>query len=200
CASAVKVALKRREEAGDGYDAGAPYNFFLSVLFPDQELMIMDYNRVVRDLNGLTPEAFLAALDHGFAAEPSREPVHPAHKGEMGLYLDGQWYRLQARQEICPDDAVEGLDVSILQNEVLSPILNITDPKRDPRIDFIGGIRGLGELEKRCDTEGWAAAFAMFPTGIHELFRVADEGRLMPPKSTWFEPKLLSGLFLHALK
>ena len=124
--------------------------------------------------------------------------VKPAKKCEIGMLLGGKWYRIYAHEDIKSDDAVEGLDVSILQNQVLTPLLNISDPKNDPRIDFVGGIRGLSELEKRCSKD-CKLAFAMYPTDIHELFAVADAGRLMPPKSTWFEPKLLSGLFIHAI-
>ena len=198
CASAVKVALKRRAEAHTDV-TGAPYDYFLSVLFPDDQLMIMDYNRVVRDLRGRSAEEFIAELGERFEVIEEKEAVHPAAKGEFGLYLSGRWYRLRVGEKLLSDDAVESLDVSILQNVVLSPMLGIDDPKKDPRIGFVGGIRGLEELERLCDDEGWAAAFSMYPTDIHELFRVADEGRLMPPKSTWFEPKLLSGLFLHQL-
>ena len=199
-ASAVKVALKRREAHPD-HDGTEEFNFFLSVLFPASELHIMDYNRVLKDLNGLTEQEFLSALSQDFsiAEEPDNAPVRPAEKGEFGLYLARKWYRLKVREGIRPDDPVKGLDVSLLQERVLRPILGIDDPKTDPRIDFVGGIRGLKELERRCG-EDCAAAFSMYPTSMEELFTVADHGLLMPPKSTWFEPKLRSGLFLHEIE
>ena len=197
CASAVKVAQKRRAE--DPNPTGdKEYDYFLSVLFPDSELMIMDYNRVIRDLNGMTPETFLKCIDDDFDVKEENEAVKPTKKCEFGMYLDGKWYRLNAHKECMSEDAVDGLDVSILQNKVLEPLLDISDPKNDPRIDFVGGIRGLSELEKRCKSD-MMLAFSMYPTDIHELFAVADAGRLMPPKSTWFEPKLLSGLFIHEI-
>lgn len=197
CASAVKVGLKRRENS-PSQDHDQEYDFFLSVLFPDKELQIMDYNRVVKDLNGLRPDLFLARLQEKFVVTESSVPVRPDKKGNFGMYLDEKWYILEATSDIIDIDVVEGLDVSILQNEVLYPILGIKDPRTDKRIDFIGGIRGLDELEKRCH-EDMRVAFSMHPTSIDELFAVADQGRLMPPKSTWFEPKLLSGMFIHAL-
>lgn len=197
CASAVKVGLKRRERSSS-QDHDQEYDFFLSVLFPDKELQIMDYNRVVKDLNGLRPDLFLARLKEKFVVTESDVPVRPDKKGNFGMYLDEKWYILEATSDIIDIDVVEGLDVSILQNEVLYPILGIKDPRTDKRIDFIGGIRGLDELEKRCH-EDMRVAFSMHPTSIDELFAVADQGRLMPPKSTWFEPKLLSGMFIHAL-
>ena len=197
CASAVKVGLKRRENSSS-QNHDQEYDFFLSVLFPDNELQIMDYNRVVKDLNGLRPDLFLARLKEKFVVTESDVPVRPDKKGNFGMYLDEKWYILEATSDIIDIDVVEGLDVSILQNEVLYPILGIKDPRTDKRIDFIGGIRGLDELEKRCH-EDMRVAFSMHPTSIDELFAVADQGRLMPPKSTWFEPKLLSGMFIHAL-
>ncbi len=200
CASAVKVGLKRREE-NPGYTGEEDFNFFLSVLFPQDQLMVMDYNRVVKDLHGRTPKAFLDALAQIFDIRAcGKEPVRPTRKGEFGLYLcDGSWYRLTLLEAPDGSDPVAALDVSILQDRVLTPILAITDPKEDPRIDFIGGIRGLSELERRVDDGSMAAAFSMYPTSLDELFAVADAGELMPPKSTWFEPKLLSGLFIHRL-
>ncbi len=198
CASAVKVAQKRRKN--DPNPTGEKdYDFFLSVLFPDSELMIMDYNRVIRDLNGMTVDTFLKCIDDDFDVVAEAAAVKPSKKGEFGMYLEGKWYRLTAHKNIMSDDAVDGLDVSILQNKVLTPLLDINDPKNDPRIDFVGGIRGLAELEKRCNRD-MMLAFSLYPTDIHELFAVADAGRLMPPKSTWFEPKLLSGLFIHSIK
>lgn len=198
CASAVKVGQKRRKE-NPGYSGEEGYNYFLSVLFPDEALKILDYNRVVRDLNGYTAEAFLQKIRENFFLEDCGEtPVSPERKGTFGLFLEDRWYRLTAREEILSEDAVEGLDVSLLQKYLLAPVLGIFDPRTDKRIDFVGGIRGLGELECRVHTD-MKAAFSMYPTSIQELFAVADEGRLMPPKSTWFEPKLRSGLFLHDL-
>lgn len=198
CASAVKVGQKRREAHPD-YTGVEEYNYFLSVLFPDEELHIMDYNRVVKDLNGYSTEEFLQKVSEHFTVEKvGAEPLAPAAKGEFGMYLEEEWYRLNAKASIKSDDAVNGLDVSILQNYVLAPILGIQDPKTDKRIDFVGGIRGLQELERRVHTD-MKLAFSMYPTSIGELFAVADASRLMPPKSTWFEPKLRSGLFLHEL-
>ena len=196
CASAVKVGLRMREEAGDKLKGKLESDYFLSVLFPDSELMIMDYNRVVKDLNGLTADEFMSTLSEKFDIEQRDSQVKPEKKGDFGLYLEGKWYRLSAHEDILKDDPVEGLDVSILQNEVLSPVLGIGDPRTDKRIDFVGGIRGLDELEKRVNSD-MKLAFSMYPTSIKELFAVADAGLLMPPKSTWFEPKLLSGLFVH---
>ena len=197
-ASAVKVGLKRREQ-NPGYSGEEPFNYFLSVLFPDDELMIMDYNRVVKDLNGLNPEAFLEKLQEKCEIKDVRFfSLSLASKGEFSLYLDGNWFRMSFRPALRSSDPVEGLDVSILQREILGPILGIADPRTDERIDFVGGIRGYAELIGRCEKD-CKAAFAMYPTSIEELFAVADARLLMPPKSTWFEPKLRSGLFLHAL-
>ena len=196
-ASAVKVGLKRREE-NPNYSGEEEFNFFLSVLFPDDQLMIMDYNRVVKDLNGLSESEFLIKVAEKFDFEEVSEPFSPTKKGEVGMCLKGQWYKLNVHEELMSDDPVEGLDVSILQNELLSPVLGIGDPKTDKRIDFVGGIRGLEELERRVNSD-MSVAFSMYPTSIAELFAVADADRLMPPKSTWFEPKLRSGLFIHKL-
>lgn len=199
CASAVKVGLMRRERAAV-INPDAEYNFFLSVLFPDEELMIMDYNRVVHDLNGYTTEEFLEKLQKNFSVKVLGETAYkPEEKGCFGMYIEGNWYELRAKEDIKSKDPVKGLDVSILQDYLLNPILGIADPKTDKRIDFVGGIRGLEELKKRADTD-MKVAFSMYPTSIHELFEVADANRLMPPKSTWFEPKLRSGLFIHSIK
>lgn len=197
CASAVKVGLKRRAE-NPNYTGEEGFNRFLSVLFPDDEMMIMDYNRVVKDLNGLTEAEFMAKVEEMFDVKEAASQVHPEKKGTFGMYLGQKWYHLTAKEAICSTDAVEGLDVSVLQNNLLGPVLGIGDPRTDERIDFIGGIRGLGELERRCK-EDMVVAFSMFPTSIEELLDVADAHRLMPPKSTWFEPKLRSGLFIHRL-
>ncbi len=199
CASAVKVGLKRREQYPD-YTGEEEFNYFLSVIFPDEELRILDYNRVVKDLNGMDAATFLTRIEEYFAVEKKgQSPYRPTEKGTFGMYLENEWYGLSAKEEIKSEDAVEGLDVSLLQNDLLDPILGIMDPKTDKRIDFVGGIRGLGELERRVHTD-MKVAFSMYPTSIAELFAVADAGRLMPPKSTWFEPKLRSGLFLHEIE
>lgn len=198
-ASAVKVSHKRREEAGN-YTGNEEFNFFLSVLFPDEELMIMDYNRTVRDLNGLTPEEFMSRISRDFNVTPAEgEFKKPSHKGQIGMYLEGKWYYLEASENLkAVKDPVKGLDVSLLQDYILGPVLGIGDPRTDERIDFVGGIRGTKELERRADTD-MKVSFCMYPTSIHELFSVADAGLLMPPKSTWFEPKLRSGLFIHEI-
>lgn len=196
-ASAVRVGQMRRGENPD-YTGEEEFNYFLSVIFAEDELMIMDYNRVVADLNGLTEAEFAEKIAEVFDVVAEDALVHPAEKGQVGMYLGGKWYRLAAKRAICSDDAVKGLDVSLLQDHVLMPVLGIMDPKTDKRIDFVGGIRGLSELERRVN-EGMAVAFSMYPTSIGELFAVADAGLLMPPKSTWFEPKLRSGLFIHRI-
>lgn len=206
-ASAVKVGLARRE-ANPGYDGTEEFNYFMSVLFPASQLSILAYNRVVRDLNGLTKDEFLNALagENGpFEIIHKQESqLEPIDKGAVGMYLDREWYGLGVKPEFESSDPVEGLDVSILQEKVLAPILGISDPRTDGRIEFVGGIRGLRELERKVNRidargDGPAVAFAMFPTSIDELLNVADAGRLMPPKSTWFEPKLRSGLFAHLI-
>ena len=197
-ASAVKVGLKRREE-NPGYTGEEEFNFFLSVLFPHDQLMILDYNRVVKDLNGYSKEEFLAEVGKSFLVEEiGVEPYKPSEKATFGMYLEGVWFKLTAKDEIRSADPVEGLDVALLQNHLLTRVLNIKDIRTDKRIDFVGGIRGLKELEKRANRD-MKLAFSMFPTSINELFEVSDAGQLMPPKSTWFEPKLRSGLFIHEL-
>lgn len=198
CASAVKVGLRRREQCPT-YSGKEPFNFFLSVLFPEEELQIMDYNRVVRDLNGLTQEDFLNQVKNSFLVQKEEKAFHPSVKGMFGMYLGNRWYSLHIKPDIQSEDVVAGLDVSILQDALLGPVLGIQDPRTDNRILFVGGIRGLEELENQVHN-GMAAAFSLHPTSIQELFAVADSGRLMPPKSTWFEPKLRSGLFLHSLR
>lgn len=197
-ASAVKVGIKRREVACE-YTGDEEFNFYLSVLFPDSQLHIMDYNRVVKDLNGLTNEEFANKLSEKFDITPVEGVCKPEKAHTFGMYMEGKWYLLAAKDSILSDDPVEGLDVSILQNHVLSPILGIGDPRTDKRIDFVGGIRGLGELEKRVNSGEMSVAFAMYPTSMAELMAIADSGRIMPPKSTWFEPKLRSGIFVHKL-
>lgn len=200
CASAVKVGQKRREE-NPGFDGSEEFNFFLSVVFPASQLAIMDYNRVIKDLNGLTKEQFIEKLGEKFdvSKRAEKEPYRPESRHSFGMFLDGQWYKLTAREGTFDEsDPVKGLDVSILQNNCISPILGIDDPRTDRRIDFVGGIRGLSELERRCK-EDMRLAFSMYPTSLIELMAIADAGKVMPPKSTWFEPKLLSGLFIHEL-
>ena len=197
CASAVKVGFKRREENPD-YTGKEEFNFFLSVLFPHDQLKILPYNRVVADMNGLSDAEFLDMLSQKFKIERMDGAYAPDEKGCFGLYMAESWYKLTARPNILSDDPVKGLDVSVLQDHVLGPLLGIEDPRTDNRIDFVGGIRGLKELEKRAKTD-MRIAFSMYPTSIEELFAVADAGLLMPPKSTWFEPKLRSGLFIHQI-
>lgn len=197
-ASAVKVGMRRREQ-NPGYTGEEEFNYFLSVLFPHDELMIMDYNRTVKDLHGLTTEEFLEKVKECFEVEQVSAPVAPEKKGTFGMYLEKTWYRMTAKEELFEGkDAVESLDVSVLQDNLLGPVLGIGDPRTDSRIDFVGGIRGLKELERRADGD-MKVSFSMYPTSITELFDVADHDLLMPPKSTWFEPKLRSGLFIHQI-
>ena len=197
-ASAVAVGLKRRKE-NPNYTMEDELNYYLSVIFPADELAIMDYNRVVKDLNGLSKDEFIAKLSEKFdVQEWSSGAYKPEARHMFGMYLDGTWYKMVAKpQFIDENDPVESLDVSILQSQLLTPILNIQDPRTDVRIDFVGGLRGLGELEKRVNSGNMVAAFSMFPTSMDELMAVADANQIMPPKSTWFEPKLRSGLLVH---
>lgn len=199
-ASSVKVGLKRREEFPD-YDGTEEFNFFMAVIFPDEDLFIMDYNRVVKDLNGLSQEAFLAKIADKFIVEKldETEPYKPMKRATFGMFLADGWYKLEAKSGIYdPADPIDRLDVSILQKNLLDPVLGIENPRTDNRIDFVGGIRGLKELERRVH-EGFAVAFSMYPTTMDDLIDIADAGEVMPPKSTWFEPKLRSGLFVHRL-
>ena len=198
-ASAVKVALKRRAAHPD-YTGDEEFNFFLAVYFRSNDLKILDYNRLIKDLNGLSPEELLAKLGESFTVEAHDGAVRPAKRHGFGMYLDGKWYSLTLKDGIADEsDPVGSLDVSLLQKLVISRIFGIDDPRTDKRIDFVGGIRGLGELEKRCG-EDMRVAFSMYPTSLDELMRIADASQIMPPKSTWFEPKLLSGLFIHFLR
>ncbi len=205
-ASAVKAGLLRREQAQAaagvqswGEAPELPSDHFLSVNFPSSQLEILDYNRVVSGLNGLSKEEYLERVrEHFDIAGSQAEPFKPQHKGSIGMFVDGQWYALEVKDELKSDDPVAGLDVSILQNYLLDPILGIKDPRTDKRIDFVGGIRGLAELERRVATD-MTVGFGMYPTSIEELFAVADAGLLMPPKSTWFEPKPRSGIFIHRI-
>lgn len=197
-AAAIKVGTKRREKAKK-YDKSEEFNYFLSVLYPDKELKIFDYNRVVKDLNGLSKEEFLKAAAQKFYIEKAAAPVKPEERHTFGMYLDKTWYKLKAKEDSFDEkNTVEALDVSILQNNLLAPILDIDNPRTDKRIDFVGGIRGIDELVRRAESD-MKLAFSMYPTTIQELMKIADEKKVMPPKSTWFEPKIRSGLFIHAL-
>lgn len=197
-AAATRVC-RRRREANASHTGREAYNHFLAVIFPHDQMMIMPYNRVVKDLHGRSKDAFLARVAERFECFPAdrAEPDRPA---AYGMFLSGRWYRLQATEPIIPaGDPVRSLDISILQDNLLGPILGIEDPRRDKRIDFVGGIRGTAELERRVREEGWAVAFALHPVTMEQLMKVADAGQVMPPKSTWFEPKLRSGLFVRSL-
>ncbi len=200
-ASAVKVGLKRRAEKPN-YSGEEEFNYYLSVIFPDNQLHIMDYNRVVKDLNGYGSEEFINELSKKFNVSKYKEGwcYKPDKMHTFGMYLEGKWYILEAKDSIVNEnDSVACLDVSILQNELLSPVLGIGDPRTDNRIDFVGGIRGLEELEKRVDSGEMKIAFSMYPTTMDQLMNIADDNKIMPPKSTWFEPKLRSGIFIHML-
>ncbi len=199
-ASACKVGEKRREENPD-YTGDEEFNFFMAAIFPDSDLKIFDYNRVVKDLNGNSSQEFMEKIEKaGFALEDmGEEPYYPERKHVFSMYLDGRWYRLTASDDIVPDHITDSLDVAVLQNSLLEPVLGIEDPRTDKRIDFVGGIRGLGELKKRADSD-MKVAFAVHPVSMDDLLAVADNDMVMPPKSTWFEPKLGSGLFMHSLK
>lgn len=199
-ASACKVGLKRREENPD-YTGQEEFNFFMAAIFPDKDLKIFDYNRVVKDLNGLSAEVFLQKIQHaGFVLEDMGEELYyPEKKHVFSMYLSGRWYRLTAQQRIIPEHVIDSLDVAVLQNSLLAPVLGIEDPRTDKRIDFVGGIRGLEELKNRADSD-MTVAFAVYPVDVTDLLEVADNDMVMPPKSTWFEPKLASGLFLHSLQ
>lgn len=197
-AASAKVGQRMRDEKGD-FTGNEDFNYFLSVLFPANQLMIIDYNRVIKDLlPDITTEEFLTALLSNFTVRPENGQVRPSVRGEFGLYIDKQWYRLTADDSILQNtDPVEGLDISILSNFVIDPLLGIEDQRTDDRIDFVGGIRGLDELERRVDSGEMKLAFAIPPVTMDQLMMVADSGNVMPPKSTWFEPKLRSGLFVH---
>jgi uncharacterized protein (DUF1015 family) len=190
-----------RRDANPGYTGNEEFNFIMSVIFPDNQLKILDYNRIVKDLNGNSTAQFLSKIGEKFVIEPKGiEPHHPLATHDFGMYLEGIWYKLTAKPGSWNyDNVVESLDVSIMQNNLLHPILGIEDPRRDKRVDFVGGIRGLEALQQRVDSGKEAVAFAMFPTSMDELINIADAGEIMPPKSTWFEPKLRSGLFIHLL-
>lgn len=195
-AAAARVAADRRRGSKT---AAAASEYFLSVAFPDDQMQIFDYNRVVRDLDGLSAGALLAAAGQAFDVEATDTRAKPETAGCFGMYLEGRWYRLRARARKAASDPVENLDVRILHRDLIEPIFGISDPRTDPRIDFVGGVRGLEALENRVDSGRAAAAFALYPTSIRELMAVADAGLLMPPKSTWFEPKLADGLLTYVL-
>jgi uncharacterized protein (DUF1015 family) len=192
-AAAARVAAAR-----DGNEGS--HNYFLSVMFPERKMTILDYNRVVKDLNGRSAEQFLAELGKSFTVTASDHPVRPASSHEFGMYLAGHWYRLSLRPELIPaDDPIGRLPITLLSRNVIEPLLGIKDPRTDKRIDFVGGARGLGELERRVKSGEMAVAFALYPTQMHDLMAVADAGGIMPPKSTWFEPKLADGMVSHVL-
>lgn len=201
-ASGAETCLLRRQQHPD-YTGDEEFNFLMAVIFPDEDLFIMDYNRVIKDLNGLSTEQFLEKVEEKFTlakAGSTGSPYRPMEKHSFGMYLEGQWYLLQAKEgTFPPEDPINSLDCAILQNNLLSPVLGIDDPRTNTRIDFIGGIRGLDELERRCNPEtgDMKVAFSLCPVTMEDLFHVADAGEIMPPKSTWFEPKLRSGLFVH---
>lgn len=198
-ASAAKVGLKMREQ-NPNHDGTEEYNFFLSVLFPDDQLEIMDYNRLVKDLNGLSEDGFLKSVEKQFQVAGSKlqvENAKPQKLHEFGMYLNKTWYKLEAKDEIIKTDPIGILDITILQDNILSPLLGIKDPRIDKRIDFVGGIRGLEELQRRVDSGEMKVAFALYPVSLKQLMDIADSGNVMPPKSTWFEPKLRDGLFSH---
>lgn len=198
-AAASRVAADRRA-ANPEHTGDEPYNYFLTVIFPHREMQILDYNRVVRDLNGLDKQAFLEKVSECFSVIPQGAAVKPGKRGEFGMYLDGQWYRLTINASLIPkDDPVRRLDASLLADNLIEPVLGISDPRRDERIDFVGGIRGLDGLQARVDSGEMQVAFALFPTAMEDLMAVADADEVMPPKSTWFEPKLVDGLVTHLL-
>lgn len=197
-AAATRVAEKKREENPD-YTGNEEFNYFLSVIFPDDEMLIMDYNRAVKDLAGLAEDEFMDSISEKFSIDENDGKYSPEGRHYFGMYINGKWYKLKAKQDIIDSDPVKSLDVYILQEHLLSPVLGIGDPRKDERVKFIGGIRGLEELERLVDSGKFSVAFSMFPTSIRQLMEVADAGRVMPPKSTWFEPKLRSGLFTHRL-
>ncbi len=191
-AAAARVAAAR---GGEG-----SHSYFLSVVFPHHELTILDYNRVIRDLNGRTPEQLLAEIGTRYAVAPATAPVRPADASEVGMYLGGRWHRLKLRADLIPEsDPIGRLPITLLARNLIEPILGISDPRTDKRIDFVGGGRGLGELARRVDSGEMAVAFALYPTQMDEVMAVADANGIMPPKSTWFEPKLADGMVSHVL-
>lgn len=196
-ASAARVQ-KLRADANPNHNGDEPYNYFLSVIFPHDEMQILDYNRIIKDLNGLTEEQLHESINENFDVVPISHPPSPIPKNNYSMYLNGKWYQLEAKDHIQSDDPLDGLEASILQNNLLTPILDIDDPRTNKRIDFVGGIRGMEELERRCEVD-CQVAFALPPVSIEQLLSVADSGQVMPPKSTWFEPKLRSGMVVRLL-
>ncbi|GFO61792.1 hypothetical protein GMST_41170 [Geomonas silvestris] len=198
-AAASRVRELRRQ-ANPNHTGREEYNYFLTVIFPDNEMTIMPYNRVVKDLNGRSVAEFMARVAERFDVTPIAAALNPARRHQFGMYLSGKWYELVPREESFPeDDPVASMDVSILQDNLLSPVLGVRNPRTDQRIHFVGGIRGVAELERVVDSGEYTVAFSLFPTSIEELMALADVDKIMPPKSTWFEPKLRSGLFVHLL-
>ena len=187
-----------KKASNPAHTGNESYNYFLSVIFPHDQMQILDYNRVVKDLQGLSEESYMEKVAERFDVEAASQAVKPAKEAEFGMYLNKQWYKLTLKGDL-PADPVARLDVSLLADNLIEPVLGISDPRRDNRIDFVGGIRGLGELEKRVDSGDWAVAFSLYPTTMEALMAVADAGEVMPPKSTWFEPKLADGLVSHVL-
>jgi uncharacterized protein (DUF1015 family) len=198
-AAASRVAKSRSGDGGGDGDSNSNSDYFLSVIYPHNQMKILDYNRVISDLNGLSKDELLARIKHAFNLKAESAALSPTQEGEFGMYLDGQWYRLNIHPDRIPSDPVKRLDVSLLADNLIAPLLGISDPRTDNRIDFVGGIRGLGELEKRVDSGDMALAFSLYPTSMEALMAVADAGEVMPPKSTWFEPKLADGLVSHVL-
>ena len=198
-AAAARIGERRKKQNPD-HTGDEEYNLFLAVLFSDQELEIFDYNRVIKDLNGLSPTEFIEKISGNFSLlQKSEKAIRPLQKGDFSVYLDKNWYLFSPLSTEFENDPVKNLDVSYLSDYIFEPILGISDQRTDDRIDFVGGIRGLEELARRVDSGDMAVAFALFPVSMDELLNVADEGKIMPPKSTWFEPKLRSGLFVHEL-
>jgi len=197
-ASASRIAAERNK--GSNNTGNAAHDYFLSVIFPDNQMQILDYNRVVKDLNGLSEDEFLEKIKNSFSVEAVSTVYKPQKRTEFSMYLKGQWYKLQIKSDLIPEnDPVASLDISLLQNNLIEPLLGVSDPRRDKRIDFVGGIRGLQELEKRVNSGEMQVAFAIYPTSLSQLMDVADANEVMPPKSTWFEPKLADGLVSHVL-
>ena len=200
CAGAMRVADQLANAAGK-QDPEAEYEYFQAVIFPDNMMEILDYNRLVTDLAGLDVRSFIAAVQERFEIAPVQKAYHPVERHTFGMYLDGRWYKLKAKDGACdPQNAIDALDVSILQNNLLGPVLQIGDPRTDSRINFVGGIRGLAGLERKVDGGEYAVAFSMYPTLMTEVMDIADAGQIMPPKSTWFEPKLRDGMVVHLLE
>jgi uncharacterized protein (DUF1015 family) len=197
-ASAAKVCQEMKDN-GYSIDGDEAFNYFVTCIFPASQLKIMDYNRVVKDLNGMIPEEFVQALEKEFDISRMGEAVKPVAPHEFGMYLNGSWYRLVAKPGTYTDDPIGVLDVTILQHNVLDKLLGIQDPRVDKRIDFVGGIRGMEALQKKVDSKDMAVAFSLYPVTIQQLFTIADSGNVMPPKSTWFEPKLRDGLVVYMI-